>query len=303
MLRCVGIGDYVVDRYFNYGQMFPGGNALNFAVYAKQLGHESAFISVLSDDEYIELIKDTLKKWDVDFSRCVSAHGATWLCSTRHNGGDRTIADDNDGGVVVNQPLVITPDLENYVKGFDIIHTNVNGHLSNTELAELKALDVPIIYDYSDSWMAEEDLMEKAPYADFAFFSGKKLPQQELKRLLKKLVVDRGCSLAITTIGRAGAIVYNGHEYFIKKPYNLESKVVDTLGAGDSFLTGFITSYIGGKKQFGRITAGNAEKYCTAEDLRAFEQGLIKYAMNMGNLLAIRTCMVLGAIGGGVPLK
>jgi hypothetical protein len=34
-MRFIGMGDNVVDRYINKEIMFPGGNAVNFAVYAK----------------------------------------------------------------------------------------------------------------------------------------------------------------------------------------------------------------------------------------------------------------------------
>lgn len=43
-IRVIGIGDNVVDKYLHSGMMYPGGNALNFSVYAKQAGASSAFI-------------------------------------------------------------------------------------------------------------------------------------------------------------------------------------------------------------------------------------------------------------------
>ncbi len=56
--------------------------------------------------------------------------------------------------------------------------------------------------------------------------------------------------LAIVTSGKSGALVYNGEEFFTIKPSNATLKVLDTLGTGDSFLAGFITTYIGGKREF-----------------------------------------------------
>ena len=35
-MKVLGLGDNVVDRYVNKGIMFPGGNAVNFAVYARE---------------------------------------------------------------------------------------------------------------------------------------------------------------------------------------------------------------------------------------------------------------------------
>ncbi len=37
-MRVIGIGDNVCDKYEHLKTMFPGGQALNFAAYAKMLG-------------------------------------------------------------------------------------------------------------------------------------------------------------------------------------------------------------------------------------------------------------------------
>lgn len=43
-ISVLGIGDNVVDKYLHSGIMYPGGNALNFAVYAKLADIPSAFM-------------------------------------------------------------------------------------------------------------------------------------------------------------------------------------------------------------------------------------------------------------------
>ncbi len=47
-MKVLGLGDNVVDKYENLGIMYPGGNSLNFAVFAKKLGHESSFMEFLA---------------------------------------------------------------------------------------------------------------------------------------------------------------------------------------------------------------------------------------------------------------
>ena len=37
-IRVLGFGDNVVDKYEHEGIMYPGGNCLNFAVYARMIG-------------------------------------------------------------------------------------------------------------------------------------------------------------------------------------------------------------------------------------------------------------------------
>lgn len=50
-IKVIGIGDNVVDKYLHTGIMYPGGNALNFAAYARLAGHESAFLGAFGNDD------------------------------------------------------------------------------------------------------------------------------------------------------------------------------------------------------------------------------------------------------------
>lgn len=46
MIRILGLGDNVVDRFLDRGRMYPGGQAMNVAVYASMLGAESGYLGV-----------------------------------------------------------------------------------------------------------------------------------------------------------------------------------------------------------------------------------------------------------------
>ena len=46
-VKVLGFGDNVVDKYEHIKTMYPGGNAVNFAVFAKKLGAErSAYMGI-----------------------------------------------------------------------------------------------------------------------------------------------------------------------------------------------------------------------------------------------------------------
>ena len=65
MLRVLGLGDNVVDKYMHIRTMYPGGNALNFAVYAKMFGIEAGYLGVFGDDELppMYMIRSVVLGW------------------------------------------------------------------------------------------------------------------------------------------------------------------------------------------------------------------------------------------------
>ena len=302
MIRVIGVGDNVIDRYMHTGMMYPGGNSLNFSVYAKQLGHQAAYMGVIADDHYAKVITKPLRELRIDTSYCEFVHGETGLSTTTIENGDRTITDNNDYGAVKAMPLQLTEGRLNYIATFDVAHSSCYSFIED-QLHLIKERGVPLVYDFSDHW-EEKDFEALCPDIGIAFFSGKKLPDADLRRLLKK-AVDLGSELAVTTIGRRGAILFNGQKYYQSAPYNLDAEVVDTLGAGDSFLTGFLTTYIEGRKRFGACAsagAGDANRHTTRYDRQRYEDGLMEYAMQAGNLLALNNCMFFGAFGHGVRM-
>lgn len=54
-VNALGFGDNVVDRYEHIHTMYPGGNAVNFAVYAKKCGAaRSAYMGIFGNDAAAE---------------------------------------------------------------------------------------------------------------------------------------------------------------------------------------------------------------------------------------------------------
>ena len=72
-MKVIGIGDNVVDDYTNLRTLFPGGNALNFSVYATMLGCEAAYLGVFGNDDAAAHVQRTLAELGVDNTRCRSA--------------------------------------------------------------------------------------------------------------------------------------------------------------------------------------------------------------------------------------
>jgi fructoselysine 6-kinase len=271
-MRIIGIGDSVVDIYQDRNEMFPGGNALNVAVLAKLSGAESAaFIGIVGTDVEGEHILDSLSRNLVDSShvrRAVGESGKAYV--DLNDEGDRIFIKSNKGGVQAKLKLNLAVDDYEYIKSYDVVHTSIYSHLEE-ELPLLKQ-HLPVSYDFSNHFTTE--LLEKVcPHIQFAFISGSDLSEVETDELFLK-IHELGTPFIIITKGSKGVVMSHNN-----KRYNQgieEANVIDTLGAGDSFIAGFLTNHFNG--------------VAIEETLKAAAQ------------IAARTCEVNGAFGYGKQL-
>ena len=84
-------------------------------------------------------------------SKCIIEDGETGICGLHLQDGDRVIVDENDAGLVKANPLVITEDLLNYIKKFDLVHSSCYSYIEE-ELIKIKNAGIPVLYDFSDEW-------------------------------------------------------------------------------------------------------------------------------------------------------
>lgn len=88
-MKVLGIGDNVVDKYVHLKMMYPGGNALNFSVFAKKLGAEAAFMGVFGDDREARHVESTVRELEIDISRCRHFSGENGCARVTLENGDR----------------------------------------------------------------------------------------------------------------------------------------------------------------------------------------------------------------------
>ena len=277
MIKVIGLGDNVVDKYEHINTMYPGGNALNFAVYAKRLGAEAAFLGAFGTDEEAGHVQRSIKEIGLDISHSKQYEGENGCARVTLQHGDRVFLGSNRCGVLREYGLNLTEEDLTYIKGFDLLHTGLYG-FSEEELPKIKALGVPIGFDFSSDF-TQEQVNQIAAKIDYAYFSGSHLKTDEMLNLMLK-TIQLGCKLALCTMGEKGALLYDGSAFYLQEPDLV--KAIDTMGAGDSFITCFMVHYLNGLK------SGKAGK-----------QTIIKESLKKAAAFSSQQCLVDGSFGFG----
>ena len=231
-VSALGFGDNVVT-------MYPGGNCVNFAVYAKMFGAKrSAYMGYFGNDAEAEHVMYALDDIGIETVKCKQLEGENGCARATLVDGDRVFLGSNEGGIRGKTPYVLDRfDLE-YIRQFDFVHSG-NYCFMEKELPKIHEAGVPISFDFSDD-SEDSYYAEVAPTVDYAFcsFDG---TDEEAREHLKK-IVSYGPKLAVASRGADGCILYDGQEYYVQKAVPIK-EVVDTMGAGDSLITSFMVAY------------------------------------------------------------
>lgn len=239
-MKFLGLGDNVIDYYSNLGVMYPGGNAVNTAAHAAILGEEAAYLGNLGDDVMSEVIRDALAHFGVDFSYCATiAGGTTKYCDYTVTDGERSFVSVELGNHWSGPMELGAQELE-YMRGFDIIHSCCNAKMED-EIRKLAGLPALLTYDFSvkDKYRTDEYLDKVCPYLDLALFSCE-LMEEEAAEVFCRRFHEKGVGHVVVTMGAAGQYVSNGE--ILLKGNVIYVEPVDTMGAGDAFITAFIIS-------------------------------------------------------------
>lgn len=278
-MKVIGFGDNVVDRYVNKQIMFPGGNAVNFAVYAKKSQAEAAYLGVFADDREADHIITALKDIGISLERCHRVFGTTTeRCDVNLVNGDRIfIADDMRGTKPAS--FVLSEKDVTYLGGFDLVHSGCYAGVE-PEMAKLAAVNSLITFDFSveEEFKKDSYLEQICPYIDMALFSCEGMDLEEIHALQKK-VYTYGTKYVLITKGIEGQILYDGANYYPGIVKQVEA--VDTMGAGDSFFTSFTVTLL---------------KQGWKKDMVLTEE-MIRKAFETAAEFSANNCLVDGAFG------
>ena len=114
-----------------------------------------------------------------------------------------------------------------------------------------------ICFDYATEY--QDPMVEQTiAYVDYPFFSFEERTE-ETDRFLKDMV-EKGARIAVGTFGDKGSVAYDGKTYY--ECGIQEAELVNTIGAGDSYMAGFMNGILKGwdipkcQEQGAKVAAG-----------------------------------------------
>lgn len=233
------IGDNCVDNYLSpVNQRFIGGNALNVAIHMQRSGAPAAYIGVVGDDEYGALVLENLRQQGVDASYVKVLPGKTSRTDIRISaGGDREFILETDGPAT---SLELDAPTLRFALGHRLVHTTWRGG-ADSFLPVLHAGSPLVSLDFGERY-SQDFIDHTIPYVDLAFFSLPEDQAGEAGKLAHEMKA-RGPRLVVVTMGSQGSLAHDG-QIHTQPAFPVE--VVDTLGAGDTYIGTFLGHLLNG---------------------------------------------------------
>ncbi len=273
-----------------------GGAPANVAICVKRLGGHSALITKLGNDGFGDFLFETIEREEIDVSNvlrdtmhhtplafvALDQHGEREFVFLRQHSSDLFIEESEINEALFHKgdifhfgsvDLVPSPTKESHRKAIDIAHkqeviVSFDPNLRPSLWPDLSSL-IAAVNDFiplADILkMSEEELL---------LITGERLEKFAIKRVFRGFV-----QLVVITRGARGATLYSATNRLDIEGEKI--KVVDTTGAGDSFIGAFLLQLLLSKR-----TIHNLE-----DDFRQYES-MLMYA----NHVAAYVCQRHGAI-------
>lgn len=237
-MKFIAVGDNCVDYYEKDGRQYAGGCSYNVSVYLSQLGGQSSYSGAVGEDEAGAFLKETLRRAGVDITHLHMLKGKTAVTKLELTQNERRFLAYDEGVLKDFQP-----DAEDiaFIRSHDYLHTSVYGNVEKF-LPEFTGT-VKVCYDFANKLTLphRNAILE---LTDFSFFSYER-DDSYIRDYLED-AYRQGTSCAVAMLGAEGSLAFTGRE-FIRKPGN-RVEVVDTTGAGDSFIAGFLYAHAQGEE-------------------------------------------------------
>lgn len=258
----VCFGDNCMDLYsVPASRRFVGGNAVNTAVHCRESGCETSYVGAVGKDENGALIINKLKEKNIDVSQVQYFETETAWTKVSLDGGERTFTEEYFGPA---EEFQLTDAVLEYLSEHSIIHNTWQGGTKNWLPLFREKCGNLISLDFGERY-SEDFLRSCIPYVDLAFFSMDPDHYEKAEEFAKS-IHKMGPGYVVVTVGSRGACFSEKDGFFEFVPAE-KIQVVDTLGAGDTFIGTFL----------GYFVRGTAYDKCLREATKAAAQNCMLF--------------------------
>ena len=280
----VGLGDNVVDYYQNQNVKYPGGNAVNFSVFAPEQLVDSYYVGSLAKDDDGELILNSLKDENVNTSFCNRINAKTEKTFVNIVDGDRQFIDSIRGARQL--PSLDEPDLMKILDSALVVYSACHAN-SETAIAKLHQRGILIAYDFSEmaKYHTTEYLNQVAKNVDIAQFSLSEAKADDMERILTQCM-RLNTVFVLFTNGGEPPLLFDCNQ---RKKYvgqvQYDPEPIDTMGAGDTFFANLVVYLL-----------------TKAKDLKNISEEDINESLTKAALAAAKTIRQKGSFGHGIKI-
>lgn len=268
--KLIAVGDNCLDAYLTKGFVTVGGNALNVAVQWRRHGLDARYFGALGQDTEADIMLEAIAEAGLGRGDVEIRPGSSAVTLLADDAGERRFLLESLG---VGENYVPSPERYEALRQADWVHLGTN---SSQELVRRLVADgMPFSIDVSTRHF--ELSLEGVP---LVFASGPDDPAEAVEPLIARFRAA-GARQTVITCGKRGSFYDDGGS--VTEAGSVPVAVVDTCGAGDSFIATFITSRFFAERS-GRaaldLAAERASETCThlggfPQPIRAIPQWLL----------------------------
>lgn len=225
------VGDNCLDVYLTRGFMTVGGNALNVAAQWRRNGAQARYFGAVGPDREGTITRDVVKAANLLPEDVETLPGDTAFTLLADNQGERSFL------------------LESFGAGTDYVPESQRyGELAEADWIHLGTNSSPVLVRRLVSEKAGFSLdVSTSPFAlsltgvPLVFASGPDDPAEPAEPLIESLL-QAGAQKVVVTCGARGSFYHDGQG--LHSAGSVPVAVVDTCGAGDSFIAAFIQAIL-----------------------------------------------------------
>ena len=259
-MQMATIGDNCLDVYVEQDLLTVGGNALNVAANWKKLGLASRYFGAVGNDDAGLAVRSGVQGIGLEETDMVTLDGPTGVTLIRLVESNREFLFEEFGVGLEWNP---SDDIIDTVADFDWVHT-----AGVAEAAQIRARlhERGVRFSVDLSTFHDFDSLEGVEIA-FASWDG---PLDGGAHDLAARMSKAGALYAVVMCGEHGSLMRSGTETTATKANSITP--VDTCGAGDSYIAGYVNSHLAGESAQISLVKATANATRTCLHVGGFEQ-------------------------------